>query len=458
MSELNLEFEPHAADAWEVGPARPSRVRYQVLGFACALAVVTYIHRIGFAVGAPEIAKTLALDEAQVGYLMSAFMLAYGAFQVPGGPCGDRLGGRLVLTIVVLAWSLLTGAIALAALFPRGMMVTFIFLLVLRFLFGMFQAGGFPSVGRVIADWMPLSERGSAQGAIWMFSRWGGALIPFLLVWMFRVCKGWPIPFLLIAALGLVWCGAFWPWFRDRPQEMRQVNRGELKVIGVGRTKLLAADDRVPWEKMAGSMSVWSLCLMYGFTGFSGNFFTSMLPLYLSRQRHLSDREIAWLSALPLAAGSIACILGGTASDWAIRRFGNRKWGRRYIGFVGLALAGPTLLAVNWTESVWLLAVLLTATFFFNDLTMGPAWASCADIGERFAGTLSGTMNTISAVAGAAGAAMVGYLFKKGRPDLVFMIFAGVYGLAAICWLGVDVTRRLADEPIDRDLETGTPL
>ena len=136
---------------------------------------------------------------------------------------------------------------------------------------------------------------------------------------------------------------------------------------------------------------------MYGFTGFSGNFFTSMLPPYLAKQRHLSDGEIAWLSALPLAAGSIACILGGTASDWAIRRFGNRKWGRRYVGLVGLGLAGPSFLAVNWAESVWLLAVLLTATFFFNDLTMGPAWAACADIGERFAGTLSGTMNTISA-------------------------------------------------------------
>ncbi len=433
-------------------------MRYQVLGFACVLAVVTYIHRIGFAVGAPAIAEDLGLDEAQVGYLMSAFLLAYGAFQVPGGLLGDRFGGRRVLTILVLAWSLLTGAVALAALLPPGLSLTFVFLLVLRFLFGMFQAGGFPALGRVIADWMPTAERGSAQGAIWMFSRWGGALIPFLLAWLFKVCSGWAIPFLLIAALGLLWCGAFWPWFRDRPQEMRSVNRGELKVIGAGRAKLQAGDDRVPWGKMAGSLSVWSLCLMYGFTGFSGNFFTSMLPLYLSKQRHLSDGQIAWLSALPLAAGSIACILGGTASDWAIRRFGNRKWGRRYVGFLGLALAGPSLLAVNWAQSVWMLALLLTATFFCNDLSMGPAWASCADIGERFAGTLSGTMNTISALAGAAGAAMVGFLFKQGHPKLVFMIFAGVYGLAALCWLGVDVTRRLAEEPLDLDLEPGSRL
>ncbi len=454
MSELNVEFEPHAAPPWESGPARPSRVRYQVLAFACALAVVTYIHRIGFAVGAPRIAESLGLDEAQVGNLMAAFLLAYGAFQVPGGLLGDRLGGRRVLTILVLGWSLLTGALALATFLPRAMTVTFILVLVLRFLFGMFQAGGFPTLGRVIADWMPLTERGSAQGAIWMFSRWGGALIPFLLKWLFDKCGGWPIPFLLIAVLGLLWCGAFWPWFRDRPQEMPRVNRGELQVIEAGRLKFDDASGRVPWKQMAGSMSVWSLCLMYGFTGFSGNFFTSMLPLYLTK-RHLSDGEIAWLSALPLAAGSIACIFGGAASDWAIRRFGNRKWGRRYVGFIGLALAGPSFLAVNWAEGVWLLAALLTATFFFNDLSMGPAWAACADIGERFAGTLSGTMNTISAVAGAAGAAMAGYLFRAGHPELVFMIFAAVYVLAASCWLGVDVTHRLADRPTEFDLEAG---
>ena len=100
----------------------------------------------------------------------------------------------------------------------------------------------------------------------------------------------------------------------------------------------------------------------------------------------------------------------------------------------------------------------MTAAFSFNDLTMGPAWASCADIGERFAGTLSGAMNMISALAGGCGAVMVGYLFDRGRPDLVFMIFAGVYVLAAICWLGVDVTRRLTDTPAKPDLGFGSEV
>src|ERR1700722_17682990 len=130
MSELDVETGLEAAAISEPAHAQASRVRYKVLGFACALAVVTYIHRIGFAVGAPAIGDSLQLSQSQVGYLMLAFQVAYGIFQVPGGLLGDRLGGRRVLTILVLGWSLMIGAVALAARLPRGTLVPFAFLLV----------------------------------------------------------------------------------------------------------------------------------------------------------------------------------------------------------------------------------------------------------------------------------------------------------------------------------------
>jgi MFS family permease len=173
-----------------------------------------------------------------------------------------------------------------------------------------------------------------------------------------------------------------------------------------------------------------------------------MLPKYLKQFRHPSDYERAWLSALPLAAGALACILGGATSDWLIRRWGNRSWGRRAVGAFGLALAGVAFLSCRWVPEApenWLLGLLLTVTFFGNDLTMGPAWAASADIGERFAGTLSGAMNMIGAFAGAGGMWLVGRLLDLERPDLVFLIFGGVYGLGALCWFGVDVNRRLVD-------------
>jgi sugar phosphate permease len=420
-------------------------VRYRVLGFACALAVVTYIHRLGFSTGAPEIKRSLGFDDEQVGYLMAAFLVAYGLFQMPLGLLGDRLGARHVLSTLVLSWSLLTGAVALVVLLPAHVVLQFAYLLVIRFLFGAFQAGGFPVLGRMMADWMPVTQRGFAQGSIWMFSRWGGALIPFLLTWLFAICGNWPVPFAMIASLGILWSALFWPWFRNRPDQMAQVNCPERKLIAAGRPPESAQHRSVPWSRMVQSPSVLALCLMYGFNGFSGNFFTSMLPLYLREHRHLSPYRTAWLSSLPLAAGSVACLLGGSVSDMVIRRWGSRTWGRRSVGMLGMALAGVSFFSTLQVREVWLLGVLLSATFAFSDLSMGPAWASCADIGERYAGTLSGAMNMVGALAGASGAAMAGFLFRRGRPELVFLIFSGVYILAALCWLKVDATKRLAD-------------
>ena len=61
-------------------------------------------------------------------------------------------------------------------------------------------------------------------------------------------------------------------------------------------------------------------------------------------------RETALLSGLPLACGIVSCLLGGVLSDWLIRRFGSRKWGRRLVGCTALALAGGATLLPIWAD------------------------------------------------------------------------------------------------------------
>ena len=78
-----------------------------------------------------------------------------------------------------------------------------------------------------------------------------------------------------------------------------------------------------------------------------------------------------------------------------IRRWGKR-WGRRIVGGTGLTLAALSIVSVPWVENVVLLGFLLSLTFVGNDLAMAPAWASAADIGERYTGVLSGAMNMMA--------------------------------------------------------------
>ncbi len=423
--------------------ARPTRVRYLVLAAACSLAVLTYVQRQGFWGGSPYIREDLGLNNEQMGYLASVWLVAYGLFQVPGGLLGDRLGARHMLTILVLAWSLLTGAVALTGLFPAGAWWAFAFLLLLRFLFGAFQGGGFPGLARVIADWMPTQQRGSAQGLVWMFSRLGGFLAPLLVLLLFKGLGNWETPFWVLAALGFAWCAFFWPWFRNRPAEMSQVNAAERTLIAAGQAAAPGPAGPVPWGRFLRSRNVWALCLQYGFVGFAGNFITSLLNDYLKHKRHLSDETTAWIAGMPFIFGIVSCLLGGVVSDWIIRRLGSRAWGRRLVGCVALALAGLTCLSTIWVHEVWLLALVFSAWFFFNDGNMGPSWAACADVGERYAGTLSGAMNMTGAFIGAVGMWFAGRLFDRGLDNTVFIVFACSYGLAALCWLAVDVRKPL---------------
>jgi ACS family glucarate transporter-like MFS transporter len=430
----------------EVGTVRPTRVRYRVLLAACSLAVVTYIHRVGFATASAEFKGPLGLNDQQLGYLMAAFMVAYGVFEMPWGLLGDRLGVRNLLAVIVLGGSFLTGAVALVVLLPGVGAWQLGFLLVLRFLFGMFQAGTFPSLTRMMADWMPITERGSAQGLIWMSSRMGGALVPIALMALFKAFGNWQAPLVVVAGLGVAWCAWFWPWFRDRPEQMPEVNAAELKLIAAGRSaRPPSLHAHVPWSRMLHSRSVWALCLMYGCLGYSGNFYITMLPTYLKNHRHLSSERTSLLTSLPFVCGVLACVLGGFLSDAIIRRYGDRKWGRRLVGALGMGLAGASILAVPWAPAPWPLAALLSVAFFCNDLAMGPAWAAASDIGERHAGTLGGAMNMIASLTAAATALVAGYLLQHHQVTLPFLLLAGSYWLGALCWLGVDVTRTLAE-------------
>src|SRR5262249_14792704 len=178
------------------------------------------VKRLGFGVAGRGIKKDLGLTDDQMGYLASAFLVAYGLCQVPGGLLGDRFGTRYLLTILVLAWSVLSGATALAMNLTAVATLPFVFLLIVRFLFGVFQSAEFPSLTRVIADWMPIQERASAQGLIWMFSRLGGAVVPFLFAGMLAFFGGWTTPFWVMASMGVLWSLVFWPWFRNQPEQM----------------------------------------------------------------------------------------------------------------------------------------------------------------------------------------------------------------------------------------------
>src|SRR5262249_48638536 len=150
----------------------------------------------------------LGLTRIQMGYVFSAFSLAYTIFEIPVGWWTDRAGQRRVLTRIVAGWSAFT--ILTGAAWSYGV------LLGTRFLFVGAAAGAFPALSRSLASWFPRSERSWANGVLWMGARLGGALAPVVAVLLIS-SVGWRASFALLGLVGIVWCAAFWPWYRDDP-------------------------------------------------------------------------------------------------------------------------------------------------------------------------------------------------------------------------------------------------
>src|SRR5437868_8528584 len=152
----------------------PSRARFTLLRFAFALSVVTYLDRVCIATAATSIRQDLHLSAVQMGWVFSAFTLAYAIFEIPSGWLGDTVGPRKVLTRIVLWWSAFTMA--------TGAAWSYVSLLAFRFLFGAGEAGAFPNASRSFSQWFPTRERGRAHGIIFMGTRLGGALAPPLAI------------------------------------------------------------------------------------------------------------------------------------------------------------------------------------------------------------------------------------------------------------------------------------
>src|SRR3989475_5964123 len=130
---------------------KPSRARFTLLRFAFALSVVTYLDRVCIATAATSIREDLHLSAVQMGWIFSAFTLAYAIFEIPSGWLGDTIGPRKVLTRIVLWWSAFTMA--------TGAAWSYVSLLTFRFLFGAGEAGAFPNASRSFSQWFPTAKR-----------------------------------------------------------------------------------------------------------------------------------------------------------------------------------------------------------------------------------------------------------------------------------------------------------
>ena len=433
----------------------PTRVRYGVLAFLCALSFVLYIDRVCISQAVPVIQEDLHLTNTDMSYVLSAFILAYGLFEVPTGRWGDKYGSRGVLVRIVLWWSAftaLTGCVPYIAW--QGGVLSLGLMVLVRFLFGAGEAGALPNAVRVVARWFPAGRRGAVQGLVATSTLVGGAATPSLAALLIGTV-GWRWSFVLFGALGVVWAALFWRWFRDEPADHPGVNGAELRLIGPG-SRGGDSHPPVPWRYVLTSANVWLLGLIVTCAAFTTYLFFSWYPKYLQSARGLDNFWSGLMASLVLAGGAVGVMGGGLLCDALTKRIGPRA--RRFIGFGAIASASLLLYAsVLCDEPLAAAGVTAVASFVLHFQTAS-WWGTVTVISGRHLGALFGLMNSLGVPGAFVSPIFMGYFTDRrealghtGRDqwDPAFAVYSAVLAVGAAAWLFVNESKSVVGEPAD---------
>ncbi len=422
--------------------ATPPHVRPGVLGFAVTLAIITYVDRVCISQAAPFLQEELRLTAGQMGLAFSAFAWAYALFEIPGGWLGDRIGPRKVLLRVVIMWSVFTAA--------TGYVWNLASLVIVRFCFGMGEAGCFPNLTKAFMIWLPHHARTRAQAILWLSARWGGAFTPLLVIWVMSWLS-WRNTFALFGSIGVIWAFVFYRSFRDQnpPHIGAAPPTGPLHV---------------PWRKLLSSRTVWLLWVQYFCLTYGWFFYVTWLPTYLKETRGLElDQNgfmlwlgnvlrelltpettrtvlVAALAGIPLFFGGLGAIVCGLVTPRLVCQTGSVARTRRTIAVLGFTGAAALLVSSAYIRDPLLAMLAMGLASFCNDLTMPGSWSTCMDVGAKYAGTLSGSMNMMGSIGAAIAPLVIGIILDSSGRNwaLTFWISGIIYFLGGLCWLWLD--------------------
>ncbi len=395
-----------ADDSRRLAPFRPA------LALLAACMFINYIDRGNLSVAAPLLKQELGLSASQLGVLFSGFFWSYTGMQFVSGWLVDRFSVNRLIAAGYLVWSLATAT--------TGWVHGFALLMAMRLVLGVGESVALPSVGKILARYLPEHHRGFANGLI-AFAFRGGNAVGTLGAGLAMARYGWRPVFIAVGLGSLLWLPA---WARWRP-------RGEGVAPPAPSRKASFADilrQRSFWGSCAGHFS--SNYLLY--------FMVTWLPFYLVHERHLSMQTMARTAGLYYLVDALSAVVGGWLSDRWVQRGGDPTFVRKTTsvsGFAiaavamgGCALAGPTSY-LGWLVAAGIGCGLTAPGNFALPQTLA---------GAQAAGRWTGLQNGFANLAGVLGPALTGFVVERtGSFHLPFAITAVLSLAGGLAWLFV---------------------
>jgi MFS family permease len=395
-----------------------------VLTLLCAMYFINYIVRVNVSTAAAVFQPELHLSNTQVGLIFSMFAYPYLLFQVIGGWVSDHFGARKALTVFAIIWS--------AATVYMGLTSALAGMLVARVMLGL-GVSALPTATRAMADWMPVGKRGFAQGITHSFARIGNAVTPPLVASLI-VLVTWRGSFVVVGLVSFLWAFV-WVWyFRDNPAEHSGMTAADLERL----PKHHDGKKRPPLQLGRLARRMAPVTIVYFCYGWTLWFFLAWIPSYFLHSYNLKLSSSALFSSGVFLGGVVGDALGGIVSDRIFEATGDRKKARRNLVIFGFLCSMVLMIPVVFVHNLGLVAVLLSAAFFFAEFTVGPMWAIPMDIAPRHSGFASGFMNSGSALAAIISPLVGGYIVDKtGSWELTFVAGIGLllFGSIMALWM-----------------------
>jgi len=416
---------------------QPTHFRWNVFVLACGTSWLLYLHRYIFALIKPLLADEWQMSKGELGLLDSAFSLAYSGFQIPLGIATNALGVHVMLTCMLVVWSIGLGMHAWA---PSSK-----YMWAARTTFGLGQSAVLAAQAQITANWFPRSVRSTVQGWLGVFfSRFGGLsanlLVGSVLLGVFVL--PWRTVVYAMTGIGLGHALLFFLFFRNSPRGHPRVNELEAILIEENSGKPSKPEPRMGIGQLFRRMSPRSISnllvlnLQTILSTLSDNVFSAWIPLFLWEVHDLKFKEMGLLAALPLLGGALGGAFGGWLNDKMIASTGSLRWSRTFVGATGKGVAG-ILLATSLLlyDKPQAFCAMLFFVKFFSDWSLVTTWGCVTDIGGRASATVFAFNNSVAGIGAIVGPTLYGFLAQYYGWVPVFVTAAVAYGFCALTWL-----------------------
>ena len=398
---------------------------HSVVFLCCAAAFISYIDRTNISVASIPMKDQFGWTETTKGFVLSSFFVGYIMLQVVSGTLANRYGGKVVLGIAVLWWSLFTMLTPPAAALSLGALIG------ARIALGLGEAAVFPASINMIERWVPVSSRSRAVAFVASGLAIGTVVSLPVTAWLVRG-YGWPMPFYVFGLVGVVWVVG---WVLG----VGNGRGGDAEPVATVRTA-------IPWRRIARTPAVWAIIINHFCHNWALYLLIAWLPSYFKTTFGVSLANAGLLSAAPWLTNWAMANVAGALADRMINSGRSPTFVRKLMQVSGLLGVALFMLLVQTATSPTGGVLLMCGAAGTLALCYAGYAPNGFDIAPRYADVLFGISNTFATVPGIIGVAVTGWLVQRtGAYSAPFVVTAAVAVVGALVFLAFGSGRRQID-------------